>query len=633
MSIFSVKNVISLPRRQKRAIVVATDVVISLLSVAAAYFIRIDGLPEYYRNQWALFVFAPCVAIPTFLYYDCYRAVFRFVGGGTISKIARASFIYCLICAAIFTCYGVEGVPRSLGVLQPILFFMMIVSSRIVARELLRLGNIPVDAPNMKNALIYGAGLSGQRLAAGLNVKGGSIDIVGFIDDDERLHGHLIDNLKVYSSKNLTALIAKLDVDEIFLAIPSATRARRNEILEAARGSGAHISVLPDLTDLAQGRVTVNELRELSVEDLLGRDPVPPIVELFERRVLGKVVLVTGAGGSIGSELCRQILSIVPAKLVLVEASEYALYAIERELQSLSRDRGLETEITPVLANVTDATALDDLFSRHRPSTVYHAAAYKHVPLVERNEAAGVLNNTFGTMATALASERHGVSDFVLISTDKAVRPTSVMGTSKRLAEMVLQALAHRGSATCFSMVRFGNVLGSSGSVVPLFRSQIRAGGPITITHPDITRYFMTIPEAAQLVIQAGAMAQGGEVFVLDMGEPVRIVDLAQKMIDLSGMTLRTDANPDGDIAIEITGLREGEKLYEELLIGNNPVPTQHRRIMMAMEPVVGWDELEESLAALRHMISNNEAVAIRALLVTLIPDFVDSRQSDKVLA
>lgn len=621
-------GLVSLSRRNKRIIALANDVVISILSVLLAFLIRLDSWTGPHGNQWAILVFAPVVAIPIFLWYDCYRAIFRFVGGGTISKIARGSVVYALISAGVFTGYGIAGVPRSLGILQPILFFMMIVSSRIVVRELLRYGNVNVDARNAKNVMIYGAGLSGRQVAAGLGLRGGPIDIVGFIDDDERLHGSLIDDHRVYGSENLAELLEALDVDEILLAIPSATRARRNQILEAVRGTGAHIRVLPDLADLASGRVTVSELRELSVEDLLGRDPVPPIPGLFERCVRGKVVMVTGAGGSIGSELCRQILSIGPSRLVLVEANEFALYSIERELVALARVRGdtaaAASALAPVLASVTDARALAKLFAEHRPDTVYHAAAYKHVPLVEQNEAAGVLNNSFGTLATAQAAQAAGVAHFVLISTDKAVRPTNVMGASKRLAEMVLQALARRGGPTCFAMVRFGNVLGSSGSVVPLFRSQIRTGGPITVTHPDITRYFMTIPEAAQLVVQAGAMASGGEVFVLDMGEPVRIVDLAQKMIDLSGMTLRDDEHPDGDIAIEVTGLRPGEKLYEELLIGNNPTGTDHPRIMMAMEPIMEWDALAPRLEALGERIAANDRAGIRASLVELVPGFVD---------
>lgn len=405
--------------------------------------------------------------------------------------------------------------------------------------------------------------------------------------------------------------------------MPSLSRQRRNGILNQIRTAHVSVRTLPSLTDLAQGKVSVTDLRELDIDDLLGRDPVHPNHLLLSKCIIGKVVLVTGAGGSIGSELCRQILVVGPTKLLLVEQSEFALYAIHQELET--KLTGLQTAIVPLMASVQDEDRMREIMSTWHPDTVYHAAAYKHVPLVEHNPAEGIKNNVVGTLRTAQAAADNGVSDFVLVSTDKAVRPTNIMGASKRLAEMVLQALAATRPQTRFAMVRFGNVLGSSGSVVPKFRQQIREGGPITLTHPQVTRFFMTIPEAAQLVIQAGAMAKGGDVFVLDMGQPVKILDLARRMVDLSGLTVRDEAQPDGDIAIEVTGLRPGEKLYEELLIGENPQPTLHPRIMKAHEEFISWPVLEEKLAALQMALNVNDVGIIRIMMKELVSGYTPS--------
>ena len=413
-------------------------------------------------------------------------------------------------------------------------------------------------------------------------------------------------------------------MSDVLLAIPSARRQRRNQILELARQSHVAVRTLPGLMELAQGHVHTSDLRELDIEDLLGRETVPPDASLSRQNIEGKVVLVTGAGGSIGSELCRQIIRAAPAKLLLLEMSEFALYGVHQELEQMATEAdGVITELIPLLATVRDEARMREIIQTWRPHTIYHAAAFKHVPLVEHNPAEGIKNNVLGTLTTATIALEEGVCDFVLISTDKAVRPTNVMGASKRLAEMVLQALAEtaiaNGQITRFSMVRFGNVLGSSGSVVPLFRQQIKSGGPITLTHADITRYFMTIPEAAQLVIQASAMAKGGDVFVLDMGEPVRIMDLARRMVELSGRTVRDEANPDGDIALEVTSLRPGEKLYEELLIGDNPLPTTHPRIMRAQEEFLPWPMLSAQMALLEQSLNTNDVPAIRSLLQRLV--------------
>ncbi len=416
-------------------------------------------------------------------------------------------------------------------------------------------------------------------------------------------------------------------VTDILLALPSVTRARRNEIIASLSTIPVHIRTLPGMSDLTSGRVTVSDFKELDIEDLLGRDPVVSEPYARTRPLAGQVVLVTGAGGSIGSELCRQIVQQGPMRVLLFDHNEFGLYSIHQELQTLCETKRLTVDLVPLLGSVANSRRLHEVCQSYRPAWVYHAAAYKHVPLVESNPSEGIANNVFGTLNMALAARDAAVSHFVLVSTDKAVRPTNVMGASKRMAELVLQALATQdaASSTRFSMVRFGNVLGSSGSVVPLFRSQLAAGGPLTVTHPDVTRYFMTIPEAAQLVLYAGAMAQGGEVFVLDMGEPVKIMDLARRMIDLSGLKLRDEHGPDGDIAIAITGLRPGEKLYEELLIGDNPAATSHPRIMMAHEEFLAWPELETQLDRLRLAADAGDVDAIKSVLSRCVHGYVES--------
>jgi FlaA1/EpsC-like NDP-sugar epimerase len=449
------------------------------------------------------------------------------------------------------------------------------------------------------------------------------MQVAGFLDDDDRLHGHVLNGLPVYNPTDLTNLATTIAIGYVLLAMPSLNRKRRNEILSGIRGAHVSVRTLPSMTDLAQGKVSISDLRELDIDDLLGREPVMPNPILLAMNVRSKVVMVTGAGGSIGSELCRQILAVGPSKLLLIEQSEFALYSIHQELEE--KLLGRDIVLVPLLASVQDDERMREIMSTWHPDTVYHAAAYKHVPLVEHNPAEGIKNNVLGTLRTAQAAAESGVSDFVLISTDKAVRPTNIMGASKRLAEMALQALAATTAGTKFSMVRFGNVLGSSGSVVPKFRQQIRDGGPITLTHPEITRYFMTIPEASQLVIQAGAMAKGGEVFILDMGQSVKITDLARRMIELSGLAVRDEQNPDGDIEIEITGLRPGEKLYEELLIGDNPKPTSHSRIMKAQEEFIPWSELEDKLKALEMALNVNDVGVIRLMMEKLVTGYTPS--------
>jgi len=474
--------------------------------------------------------------------------------------------------------------------------------------------------------LIYGAGSAGHQLAVSL-ANSREMRAVGFLDDNPRLQGHELNNLRIYNPAELLQLVPRLEVSVVLLAVPSASRQRRNEIL--TQTSQAHVAVrtLPGLMDLAHGRVQISDLHDLDIDDLLGREVVPPDPYMLDKNIRGKVVMVTGAGGSIGSELCRQIIKSAPNQMLLIESSEFALYAVHQDLLRLLSDEDTpHVQLLPLLASVRDEDRMREVMSTWRPHTVFHAAAYKHVPMVEHNPAEGIKNNVLGTLTTAKVAIEQGVSNFVLISTDKAVRPTNIMGASKRLAEMVLQALAAKETGvdrkTRFAMVRFGNVLGSSGSVVPLFRKQIKEGGPITLTHKDITRYFMTIPEAAQLVVQAAAMANGGDVFVLDMGEPVRIFDLARRMVEASGLTVRDDTNVEGDIAIEITQLRPGEKLYEELLIGDNPLPTAHPRIMKAHEDFLPMHFLAPKLLALTQALNLNDVPQIRTLLKELVPGY-----------
>ncbi len=618
-----IDRMLALPRRWKRAIAMIVDCLMCVITVAAAYYLRLDYWIVPTGIQWLSYAAALAFAIPVFVFFGLYRAIFRYAAGGAWAAISKAALLYGAVYCTIFTIIGFAGIPRTIGIIQPILLFLAVGSCRMIVRYWLGGGYHRTKIFGIrKRVLIYGAGSAGRQLAAGL-ANSEEMLVVGFVDDDRTLENNILNGYKIYPTTDLGSLIERLKISDLLLAVPSATRQRRNEILEAVRGTSATIRTLPGLMDLAHGRITVSDLQNLDIEDLLGRDPVPPDQRLLTKNIVGKTVLVTGAGGSIGSELCRQILDLEPATLLLIESNEYNLYAIHDELSGrLGEVSFAQGNVIPFLASVQDSKRLVTIMATWRPDTVYHAAAYKHVPLVEHNPTEGIRNNVFGTLVTAQAAIANKVSDFVLISTDKAVRPTNVMGTSKRLAELILQALATQTSTTRFSMVRFGNVLGSSGSVVPRFRDQIRRGGPVTITDEAITRYFMTIPEAAQLVIQAGAMATGGEVFVLDMGDPVRIVDLAERMIQLSGLKVRNMENPDGDVAIEVIGLRPGEKLYEELLIGDNPSPTGHVRIMKANENMIAWPILQKQLVALERAASQSSISEMYAILRKLVPEY-----------
>jgi len=622
-----VDPILALPRWVKRVLAIVTDICLCIIAVWLAFYLRFDewirlfDSPNY-RPDLAAGV-ALLIAIPLFVTHGFYRVIFRYSNLLAVNMVMRAFVLYGLSYAVVVTVIGLPGVPRSIGINQPLLFLAGIGLSRAVAYYWLgRSYRTLLNRERIPKVLIYGAGSAGRQLASAMN-NSREMKVVAFLDDDARLQGQMMNGLRVYDPEDLAPVATDNGISTVLLALPTISRYRRNQILTKIKEAKVAVRTLPSVSDLARGKVAVSDLRELYVEDLLGRDSVPPNEILLSKNVFGKTVLVTGAGGSIGSELCRQILDIHPRALVLFEQSEYALYQIHTELENRLQDRG--TQLIALLGSVQDEQHITEVMASIKPDTVYHAAAYKHVPLVEYNPTEGIKNNVFGTLATARAAIEAKVSDFVLVSTDKAVRPTNVMGASKRLAEMTLQALAANNkinNTTRLSMVRFGNVLGSSGSVVPKFRQQIREGGPVTVTHMDVTRYFMTIPEAAQLVIQAGAMASSGDVYVLDMGEPVKIYDLAKRVIELSGLTLKDAQNPTGDIDIQIMGLRPGEKLYEELLIGNNPQKTMHPRIMRASEEFLTWSELQQKLQVLHTQLENADPAVIKRLLKDLVSGY-----------
>ncbi|TCA02225.1 polysaccharide biosynthesis protein [Rhizobium leguminosarum] len=622
-----VAPLLAMPRVAKRALALLVDASFCVLTIWLAYCFRLNEWTVLTGIQWLPVFVSLCMALPIFIVMGMYRAIFRYANMAAFITVLKAIAIYGFAFMTIFTALSVPGVPRTVGILQPFLLLIAIGLSRLGIRYWLGDAYQRILHKNMlAKVLIYGAGTAGRQLAAAL-MNSAELNVVGYLDDDPRLKGGVMGGLPIYDPSDLPVLAEALGVHNVLLALPSASRQRRNEILEHIRKARVNVRTLPDLTALAQGRIAVSDIRELEIEDLLGREAVAPRQELLDKAMRKKVVMVTGAGGSIGGELCRQILRNEPSTLILLDQNEFALYNIHAELQKLAElYRQEDLQIVPILCSVRDQDRMEHIMQSWRPHTLYHAAAYKHVPLVEHNAVEGIKNNVMGTLVTARAANKWGVSNFVLISTDKAVRPTNVMGASKRLAEMVLQALAAESTAdrmrTNFSMVRFGNVLGSSGSVVPLFRQQIKEGGPVTLTHPEITRYFMTISEASQLVIQAGAMAEGGDVFLLDMGEPVRIADLARKMVELSGLTLRDDDNPEGDIELSVTGLRPGEKLYEELLIGDNPETTEHPRIMKAREDFLFWPELSKKLNSLNAVLDRNDMVAARAMLAELVSGY-----------
>ena len=631
---------LGLPRRHKRAIQVTTDVILVWIALWLAFVVRlgIEVLATPIETHLWLFTAAPLIAIPIFIRFGMYRAVMRYFGNDALITIGKAVSLSALLLALVVYWYSNHEavVPRSIIFNYWWLSLIMIGGLRLMMRQYF-LGDwfaasqhVPFTNRDdgLPKVAIYGAGVAGNQLVAALRM-GRVMRPVAFIDDDSSLADRMIAGLQVYEPRRIQKMIDVTGAEEILLAVPSSSRGRRREILTLLEGFPLHVRSVPGFMDLASGRVKVDDIQEVDIADLLGRDPVPAQADLLEHCITGKSVLVTGAGGSIGSELCRQILALKPTMLLLFEHSEFNLYSILSELEPRIAGVSLSVRLLPILGSVRNQDKLLDVMKTWNVDTVYHAAAYKHVPIVEHKIAEGILNNVIGTLNTAQAALQAGVSNFVLISTDKAVRPTNVMGSTKRLAELTLQALSRelapvlfgdkanvsRVNKTRFTMVRFGNVLGSSGSVIPLFHKQIKTGGPLTVTHPKITRYFMTIPEAAQLVIQAGSMGLGGDVFVLDMGEPVKIVELAEKMIHLSGLSIRSEKNPHGDISIEFTGLRPGEKLYEELLIGDNVVATPHPMIMSANEDHLLWDVLKARLTELLAAIEHDDYARVRQLL------------------
>ncbi|MDG1734133.1 MAG: nucleoside-diphosphate sugar epimerase/dehydratase [Thalassotalea sp.] len=611
----------ALSRPIKRLISVLVDSFFIVFAYWLAIFLRFETNVDIFNaDYWIVLSFIVPVTIIANINLGLYRAVIRFLGTTAIVAVAISVFISASA-LAIATLFVDVFMPRSIPIIYSAFLMVFIGGSRLVMRSWAS----SLNNRKKSNVLIYGAGSSGIQLVNALN-QSTEYNPVAFIDDDKGLQKLSINGIKVHHKKNIENLIAKHCVQRILLAVPSASKNQRAKILNELETHKLEVLAIPGMADLVSGKSKIDDFVEVSIDDLLGRDPVPPNNDLMHADIKDKVVMVTGAGGSIGSELCRQIINQKPQTLVLFELTEFALYAIHKELENIIDEQGLAIELYPMLGSVAKQNRLEKVMQSFNVQTVYHAAAYKHVPLVEHNVIEGVRNNVFGTLRCAQAAINSKVETFVLISTDKAVRPTNVMGTTKRMAELCLQALAEQENHnTRFCMVRFGNVLGSSGSVVPLFKSQIAKGGPITLTHKDITRYFMTIPEAAQLVIQAGAMGMGGDVFVLDMGKPVKIYDLASKLIHLSGLHLIHEGNPNGDIAIKETGLRPGEKLYEELLIGDDVEQTGNERIMTASEVFLPWDELNLLLTDLHNACREFDQESIRDILLNAPTGFAPS--------
>lgn len=624
------KFIFELSRPQKRVISLFVDIILLTSAFFLAYWTRLGGIVAFDNSEiWTILLCTIVITLLTFIKLGLYRAVLRYISFKALAMVAGGAFVSS-ISLIFFSFFIGSDIPRTIPLIYFSYVFLLCGSARMLVRYYV---SLILDRDN-DSVLIYGAGLTGRQLAVMLK-HAYRYRIRGFIDDNTKLHGSYLLGNKIFSPKEISKLVQKYNVKVILLAIPSASRADRKEIIDSLIPLKVKVQTIPDMEEILQGNAKIDELREVKIEDLLGREPVLPNQSLLQKNILDKVVMVTGAGGSIGSELCRQIILNHPKKLILFELSEFSLYSIHQELLEILKKNNINIKIYPALGNVQDIERLDRVLAHFKVDTIYHAAAYKHVPLVEYNIIEGIRNNIFGTYNVARCAAEHNVSSFVLISTDKAVRPTNTMGASKRMAELCLQALSEqlKDSQTCFSMVRFGNVLGSSGSVIPLFRKQILKGGPITVTHPDIIRYFMTIPEAAQLVIQAGAMAKGGDVFILDMGEPVRIVDLAKNLIQLSGLSVKDENNSKGDIEIAYTGLRPGEKLYEELLIGgDNVCKTEHSRIMTAEEVYLPFEELSDVLADLEKACKFANYEVIRQILLNTPTGFKPTTEIVDVL-
>ena len=603
-----------LSRNKKQAIALMVDCVMLPVALWTAIALRLGEWAPEIRDFWPAFVVSALVCIPVFGTLGLYRQVIRYMGNHAMLAVLKGVTITSIAITAVAYMAPLPGFPRSVPVIFWALSLLYVTGTRFAARRFFEwLSN---RVRQRRPVIVYGAGSSGVELARSLRQQGDFVP-VAFVDDDKRLQRRNIDGIFVYAADELPKLLEDTQAKQVLVAVTS--RQDRKQIIDSLEPYEVHVRLIPDLADLVSGKQTVTNTRDVQIEDLLGRDQVNPMPHLVQGSVRGRAVLVTGAGGSIGSELCRQIVRQAPRMLVLLDQTEYSLYRIQNELRQIREIEALDVPVVTVLGSVVNAALMERTLTNYGVETVYHAAAYKHVSLVESNVIQGIKNNTFGTLHAAEAAIDAGVKNFILISTDKAVRTASVMGASKRLAEMVLQALQQQQSTTCFSIVRFGNVLGSSGSVVPLFLEQIENGGPVTVTHPDATRYFMTIPEAAALVLQAGSMSKGGDLFLLDMGQPVKILDLAKRMIRLKGYTVNDESNPDGDVEIRFTGLKAGEKLHEELLIGATATGTEHRKIMRAEEAFVVWSELRGALNTLEQACDSFDYDAIKTFIEGLL--------------
>ena len=619
-------KVLSQPRQVKTLIAILVDFICCIFSVWFSYYLRIGNLLPLNERGIEALIISIVLIFPIFIYYGAYKSILRFSGIYALINFSKVITIYGAIYSFIFVVVGIEGVPRTIGIIQPLLILLLVSFWRILVKSILTFyqrGNHKLKIRNSR-ALVYGSGNAGMQLVRAMQ-ESSEIKIVGFLDDNKKQNGCLIDGITIYSPKLLKDLIKEKNVNLILLAMPSVSRKRRIEIIRNLMKYKIAVRSIPTISELANGKSAITELNDLEMDELLGRMQVEPFPDLMKKNITSKTILVTGAGGSIGSELCRQIISLKPDRLLLVEISEYALYSIYEELNQKGI---LELEIIPLIGSVQDHKRMEEIIKIWKPESIYHAAAYKHVPIVEYNFIEGLKNNVFGTYELAKIALKFKVENFVFISTDKAVRPTSIMGATKRLAELVLQALDNskqsfeENDKTKFSIVRFGNVLDSSGSVIPKFREQIKKGGPITLTHKEVTRYFMTIKEAAELVIQAGAISKGGDVFLLDMGQPIKIYELAKNMIKLSGFSLKDSQNINGDIEIIITGLRPGEKLFEELLLSDSPKNTIHPKIFKSNEPFIKLNELILEIDQLEKNISANNLEKIFKDLQKLVTGF-----------
>ncbi len=613
------KNILSLPRYSKRAFAITIDIVLCILCTWLAFILRLEQLILFKDFNFNPALISVILAVPIFWFFGLYRTIFRFTGLSIIFTVLTSTLVYGLCFFLIIGIYSISGVPRSIGILQPMLLFFAIISSRLVVKHILSLDLEYSKPSNKKNVLIYGAGDAGRQLVIALE-NNPEFRVIGFLDDNEQLHRQVLLGKTVYSPIKLEKLIQTKDINLVFLALPSISRGKRNQIIKNLNKYHLVVQTLPSISEIVDGRITLSNIKDLDINDLLNREEVKPDIELLNKNINSKTVLVTGAGGSIGSELCRQIVRLKPNKLLLLELNEFALYNIKDELKSYND----KLTIVPLLMNAQDQKKLEIIFDTFKVDTVYHTAAYKHVHLVEENICEGVKNNVYSSLAIINASVLKKISSLVLISSDKAVRPTNIMGASKRLSELCMQGIYKdiKNISTNFSIVRFGNVLESSGSVIPKFKKQIKEGGPVTLTHNEVTRYFMTVTEAAQLVIQAGAMGKHSEVFVLDMGESVKIKDLLYKMIALSGFSVRDIDNPTGDIELKIIGLRPGEKLYEELIIGNNPKKTKHPKIKKIDDPFIPYNELKKELSNLKVLLDSNQVSKVKNLIQKLIQSY-----------